>query len=241
MQRVLLIKDDWGRRSLCPRPEGIALRGDHVEGEVEKKLLDVVVEQLFESVTSPRYAISKRLGPVSHQILAHPPGSRPRRCWLLGQTRGECLWICNVPRRVLHCLLEAALKVIPGPLDSVFNQVWKVLERADRDALLRGVARRAVGLGLVRYHHLESTGLIESGFGIQDVVWCGITTYFEICGNHGVYAVRVHILGRVAVRHLGLDECVWFQSRGLGIFRHHKYHEGNHANCHDPTLRAVAP
>ena len=68
---------------------------------------------------------------------------------------------------VLLCLGVHALELVTGPLEGVLNGVGKVLQCADGDGLLRGVARRAVGLCHVGKDNLgvsfsaQSSGLQE--------------------------------------------------------------------------------
>mmetsp|Transcript_62618 Transcript_62618/g.143498 ORF Transcript_62618/g.143498 Transcript_62618/m.143498 type:complete len:209 (-) Transcript_62618:750-1376(-) len=129
--------------------------GLHVEGEVEEQLLDRVAEQLLEPLAAPRDAIVPILRPGIPDRLRHGGDRALGGGGLAGERLEELLLVCYVRCRVLHRLLEDALEVVARPLDGVLDRVRKVLQRADRDRLLGGVARGGVGFRQVRDHHLD--------------------------------------------------------------------------------------
>jgi hypothetical protein len=69
----------------------------------------------------------------------------------------------------------------------------------------------------VRYHDLENTGRIESGFRVQVSLGLVLSSRPGKYGIRGVGVVRVQDLGRVAVRHQDLDGCTRLESRGLAM------------------------
>mmetsp|Transcript_16457 Transcript_16457/g.49923 ORF Transcript_16457/g.49923 Transcript_16457/m.49923 type:complete len:793 (-) Transcript_16457:952-3330(-) len=148
VERVVRRELERRRRPLGARPEGGTGRGGHVEREVEDELRDLVVEELLEAETRPDHTLLERdrlvdevRGEGLERRLAHAG---------LPLEVGEEVWLGEVGVDVLGALPEEALEAVAAPLDGVLDLVRKVLERADRDALLGRVARRAVALGELR-------------------------------------------------------------------------------------------
>mmetsp|Transcript_7446 Transcript_7446/g.15592 ORF Transcript_7446/g.15592 Transcript_7446/m.15592 type:complete len:308 (-) Transcript_7446:1687-2610(-) len=153
VQRVGRVEHERDRRALGARPERLARGGDLVLREVVKQLTDFIVIVDLKVKASPRDAVVEREGAIIHQCGLDILEGVQLGALLLPKCfsevrRGE------VGVGVLHGLLEHALEHITRPLQRVLDLVREVLEGADRDRLLRRVARGAVVLSEVRHDHL---------------------------------------------------------------------------------------
>mmetsp|Transcript_25365 Transcript_25365/g.49492 ORF Transcript_25365/g.49492 Transcript_25365/m.49492 type:complete len:529 (+) Transcript_25365:932-2518(+) len=154
MHGIVSIEHSRRGRTLRRAPKRRASRRDHVEGEVEEQLLDLVVKELFEPEASPNNTVAEGCGLLGHQVLFERLQCGQGGAGLLLEG-SEVVGHREVRVDVILRLLEDTLKVITRPLDGVFDGVWEVLEGADGDGLLGRVAARSVRFSHLGDYHLH--------------------------------------------------------------------------------------
>ena len=149
VKRAFGVKDDRLGTPLGRGPEGGPGGGGLILGKVVEELTHRVVEQLLEGEPGPGHAVvpAARLFVDEHLLdkLQRLDGLGPLEPH--GLLEEVCL--LQVLLGGQGCLGEGALEQVPGPLQGVLDLVGEVLEGADGDGLLRGIARGAVRLGEV--------------------------------------------------------------------------------------------
>mmetsp|Transcript_25934 Transcript_25934/g.80129 ORF Transcript_25934/g.80129 Transcript_25934/m.80129 type:complete len:1073 (-) Transcript_25934:17-3235(-) len=149
VQLVGAVEVQRRRRAARAAPERLAVRGDEVGRHVVQQLADVQVERVLEAKTRPRDAVLRRrraLRDAVDERFEH----RRLVARVAGKPREEPGGVAQVRRGVGRPLHEVPVERVARPLDRVLDGARGVLERAQRDVLLRRVGAVAVVLREVR-------------------------------------------------------------------------------------------
>lgn len=184
MHRVLYVECDGLRATLRTGPEGLSGRSLLIRREIEQQLADLIGILLLEVDTRPLDTVHEGLwslvnqGSLEVKVLHYNKRIPVLRYnvevthlnrfqyfqWLhsrqLERTFDEGR-IRNVLSGIGGRLFEDTLEHVTRPLQGVLNGIREVLQRTDRDRLLRGILRRAVRFRQEWYDNLK-TRIINS-------------------------------------------------------------------------------
>mmetsp|Transcript_18079 Transcript_18079/g.60999 ORF Transcript_18079/g.60999 Transcript_18079/m.60999 type:complete len:364 (+) Transcript_18079:1362-2453(+) len=150
MELVLVVEANGVRGALGAGPKGRARGRELVLWEVVEQLRDGVVEAFAELEPRPDDAVLKRRGPRVDEgdldAAQRLQALRRLRVEALRERGGGNAARTEIRVGVVDALLERPFEPVARPLQRVLDAVREVLQRADGDALLGRVARRAVRL-----------------------------------------------------------------------------------------------